>query len=110
MYYLLENNRIIDNNNFEKEKMRYIKFPTKDKPYNRGSYLVHEDIEYIQIKNQSENVYDFIDKSLDLVKFDGQIMMAKHINGDIRKMCGISAIYKPDAKGNYIKVWEKKND
>lgn len=84
MYYLLENGKIV------KRK----RINAKPKNWLIASY----------------NVYDFINKYVDLVEVDGQIIMAKHINGDITKMSNISAIYKPDAKGNYIKVWEVKED
>ena len=124
MFYLLEDNRIIDSSNLEKEKMKYIKFPTKDKPYNQGSYLLHEDIQYIKIKKQSENVCDLIEV--------GDLVAQKKIFGykeiyNVSLVCGkddklikcfyctmfedkVVAIYKPNSKGDYIKVWGKKDD
>ena len=104
MFYLLEDNRIYDSMD-----IRYFDL------CERFDFLLEVIDEIViknlgKIKNQSENVYDFIDKSLDLVKVDGQIMMAKYINGDITKISGITAIYKPNEKGDYIKVWEKKED
>lgn len=115
MFYLLEDNRIIDISNLEKEKMKYIKFPTKDKPYNEGSYLLHEDTQYIKIKKQSEHVYYLIDWKNDLVRNkDGDVIscsqlfifyMQEYIDKQL-----FTAIYKPNSNGDYIKVWEKKDE
>ena len=75
-----------------------------------------------KIKKQSENVYDLIEVG-DLVKYEddflGATLLAEvYMNygklslfdeTDIKNL-DILAIYKPDEKGNYIKVWEKKDE
>ena len=109
MYYLLENNRIIDSENY---KEPYIL--SKDVIRNREVLFLTSFKDQVLvkgvIKKQSENVFDFIDKKKDLVKIDGQIIMARTIQGDIKNLSCISAIYKPNEKGDYIKVWEKKDE
>jgi len=129
MYYLLEDNRIIDSNNKEDIELlrRNRRIIENEKiVYYCGNFLKNKQCmncshwncikcQYAkkdddQIKNQSENVFDFIDKKKDLVKIDGQIIMARTIQGDIKNLSGISAIYKPNEKGDYIKVWEKKDE
>ena len=109
MYYLLESNRIIDTNEVLNSG---IQIKIKVSGDSKVLYLIGWFGErfFGTIKKQSENVYDLIDKKQDLIKIDGQIIMAKTILGDVRNLSGISAIYKPDAKGDYIKVWEKKEN
>lgn len=118
MFYLLEeDNRIIYDEEILNEYKKRGNFSNLKTKINKNElqliYINDRDISCIvhivgKIKKQSENVYDLIDREKDLVEIEGQIIMAKHISGDISKMSGISAIYKPDANGNYIKVWEKK--
>ena len=112
MFYLLEDNRIIDSQipyahakslPFWEDKVGHLR--AKDRI--GKSYQVFK---YDKIIKRSENVLDLINKKEDLVKIDGQIIMAKTINGDLRNLSGISAIYKPNRKGNYIKVWERKEE
>lgn len=68
-------------------------------------------------EKKTENVFDLIDKG-DLLKLnlvtsectvkptiefvDDMIFKGIHFNEDV-----IAAIYKPDSKGNYIKVWDR---
>lgn len=107
MYYLLEDNRIIDS---EKEDVYVNEY--------QGSKWLHKNNEHKTclgyIKKQSEDVFDLIDWEKDLIKiqlpFENQILHCKlnkvyFLYGEYKL---ILAIYKPDANGNYIKVWEKK--
>lgn len=107
MYYLLEDNRIVDRKNIRVD----LDLPFEVDFYVQKDKIVltinHIYFDHISIINKSENLSDFIDKKQDLVKVDGQIIMAKTILGNIRNF-GISAIYKPDSQGNFIKVWEVK--
>lgn len=132
MFYLLENNKIIDSRipytaNFPyweiKDNCLFAKSKNDKlvRPYYKN-----------KIKNQSENVLDLIEEG-DLIRCercDG-IFEVSDINlldedDKERYACDksfisypanadhleneISAIYKPDFKGNYIKVWEVKED
>ena len=65
-----------------------------------------------KIKKQSDNVYDLIERETDLVKIEllgnyFNIVEAKTLNGNWKENDRISTIYKPNANGDYIKVWEK---
>lgn len=66
------------------------------------------------ILKKSENVFDFIDRDNDLLKISvldtSNVLAAKSINGNFRDMDNILAIYKPNKKGDYIKVWERGNE
>ena len=129
MYYLLEDNRIIDSENLPKN------WEIFSISFDRMYVKIFEDIIITQtfdIKKQSENVFDLIEEG-DLIRcdrcdgifevsdidlfdeYDKEIYdcdksfisypaNAQHLENEI------SAIYKPDEKGNYIKVWEKKED
>lgn len=112
MYYLLENNRIIDSENYKEPyilskdviRNREVLFLTsfKDQVSVRGT-----------IKKQSENVFDLVEKT-DLIKLkfgdSFNILEVSHLNGGVKGMRGILAIYKPNSHGDYIKVWEKKEE
>lgn len=117
MFYLLENNKIIDSENY---KEPYIL--SKDIIRNREVLFLtsFKDQVSVQgpIKKQSENVFDLIESG-DLVKRKGSIVEIGEINFDKVFCCpfiqrnfklnnDITAIYKPNSKGDYIKVWEKK--
>jgi hypothetical protein len=119
MFYLLENNRIIDSNVSytkvlpfweEKEGRLFAKCKSGK------SYQVFK---YDKIIKQSENVFDLIDWNNDLVRLtftDGENFIAHcktnkiDFNDGFYDFEWISAIYKPDGKGNYIKVWERKEE
>ena len=113
MYYLLENNRIIDSENY---KEPYIL--SKDIIRNREVLFLtsFKDQVLVQgpIKKQSENVFDLIDWKNDLVRvndrFYGCDVMSK-VRRQILEENNylIDAIYKPNSNGDYIKVWEKKD-
>lgn len=119
MYYLLENNRIIDSEisyttNFPYWEVKDNRLYAKSKnnkivrPYNEN-----------EIKKQSENVYDLIDWDKDLVRIAWSDKRSFIIDCTINKsdfndeyysLEWINAIYKQDANGNYIKVWEAKDE
>ena len=109
MYYLLEDNKIVKGTLTPDKLMIKVSF-------DRG----HLFIETERIKKQSDNVYDlievgdlvktgagkifdvrkpYIDKGLAIIPF--YVLFLNEIN--------ITAIYKPNAKGDYIKVWEEEN-
>ena len=74
------------------------------------------------ILKKSENVADFIEVG-DLIRYDNEFLGA-NILEEVYKADGrlvirdyyevtslyILAIYKPNKKGDYIKVWEKENE
>jgi hypothetical protein len=120
MFYLLENNRIIDSENY---KDPYIL--SKDVIRNREVLFLTSFKDQVSvkgtIKKQSENVYNLIEVG-DLVRYEddflGTTLLAEvYMNygklslfdeTDIKNL-DILAIYKPNSKGDYIKVWEKHN-
>lgn len=109
MYYLLEDNRIIQRDRLEH---------WEEKGFLHDHYKT-----YGKIKKKSENVFDFIEVG-DLVRFNwgyeiGEVTTTQFHNEWKRITVGkrdgvydenILAIYKPDKQGNYIKVWEKENE
>lgn len=139
MYYLLEDNRIIDstnekdisrlkwdyNCNFHNEKIYFYKprnnYNCKEACGKKGSFCIGcKDAfkaKFNKIKNQSENVFDLIEKG-DLVNtvFDliyQVVIIAKNVVIAPQwafDLAVVTAIYKPDSEGNYIKVWEKKEN
>ena len=128
MFYLLEDNRIIDSQipyahakslPFWEDKVGHLR--AKDRT--GKSYQVFK---YDKIIKQSDNVFDLIEKG-DLVKVQYYGSVRPCLIFDVNSIftyedgikeftiLGMSwtenqvlAIYKPDAKGNYIKVWERK--
>lgn len=117
MFYLLYDNRIIDSNVSytkvlpfweEKEGRLFAKCKSGK------SYQVFK---YDKIKKQSENVFDLIEEG-DLVEnFSTISQVIKIINNTVITSLDIPfdvsliiKIYKPDEKGNYIKVWERKDE
>lgn len=119
MYYLLSDNIILDENRFK--KVGY-SIRTQEKGLSKYLYLTSWSGEKFlgTIKNQSENVYDLIEKG-DLVKTFG-IFRVDEINTPLNQIytcldrksmmvintLGVKAIYKLDEEGNYIKAWEEK--
>ena len=111
MYYLLEDNRIVDS---EKENVYVNEY--------QGIKWGHKNNEHKTclglIKKQSENVFDFVDWNNDLVRVytacGFMIVDCNHAKSDFSdgyyNVEWINAIYKPDANGNYIKVWEVKEN
>lgn len=125
MFYLLEDNRIIETT--KEYEVEYIKDPYFNSK-NEYQFVYVKDLYYqgLQvlrnatteetigfIKKQSENVFDLVEKT-DLIKLKFgdafNILEVNHINGGVKGMRGILAIYKPNSHGDYIKVWEKKDD
>lgn len=71
------------------------------------------------IKKKSENLYDLIEVG-DLIRYDDEFLGAfplrevyleygelQLLDGTGIKFLNITAIYKPNSKGDYIKVWER---
>ncbi len=120
MYYLLEDNRIIEWNG---------DCIIKDTPKKiNGVYKMKKCIIFKSktikdgfVKKQSENVYDLIEMG-DVYLYQNKYMIIPElslINDDVllkifkaraEKPENIKCIYKPDAQGNYIKVWEVKEN
>lgn len=125
MFYLLENNRIIDSENLPKDaKIERIEKDDKGNAFfiqiQYSDFLKTRKIGYI--KKQSESVFGLIEKG-DLLKYKSYygICIEEVIDIITKYMVietatdqvyeeGFLAIYKPDEEGNYIKVWEKKED
>lgn len=121
MFYLLEDNRIIDSEKLPKDvKIERIAKDDKGNAFfiqiQYSDFLKTRKIGYI--KKQSENVFALIENG-DLIKTNyGSLRNVRRLQIDgvvIDHECciffeNIIAIYKPDEKGNYIKVWEKKED
>lgn len=130
MFYLLEDNRIIDMNNICSQK-EFIEENGKLKEltgFNLSSIGLQKFYNDVYVKKQSNNVLDLIEKG-DLIKcckydFDGKTNEYDIHNVDAIDEEGviimsytvavrfkdIYAIYKPDDKGNYIKVWEREEE
>ena len=114
MFYLLENGEIIDS---EELSNSGIHINIKENVMYLDSWLGTRF--YGTIKKQSENVYNLIDWEKDLVRItwsdgknfiiDCNINKSEFFDGYYR-FEWITAIYKPDEKGNYIKVWEETNE
>ena len=114
MFYLLKDNRIIDSENY---KEPYIL--SKDVIRNREVLFLTSFKDQVlvkgTIKKQSENVYDLIDLENDIVKykFREEDIISKAVDASLSYIIGsypedVIAIYKPNSRGDYIKVWEKK--
>lgn len=111
MFYLLEDNRIIDS-----EKTKYFDL------YTRVGFLLEIDGETViknlgKIKKQSENVIDLIESGdLLKIKYEGRIELCDFQDNEANYANylknyypnDILAIYKPNEEGDYIKVWERK--
>ena len=133
MYYLLDNNKIYDSNN--KRDVSSLEFDFQITIENNQLYKYYEsrnwncDVICSQPgfrcigcedakkkkfipKKQSENIWDLVDRENDLLKLVllndyVNIIQAKSVNGKFEDL-NFCAIYKPNKKGDYIKVWEKK--
>lgn len=123
MFYLLEDNRIIDSNNLP-ACWRWYKAIKFDEENKKISFICPDprDRHSFKIKKQSENVFDLIET--------GDLVAQKKMFGceeidNISLVCSkddklincfycaifedkVCAIYKPNSKGDYIKVWERK--
>lgn len=115
MYYLLEDNRIIDENNMYLKKFRQLKDSGDPDFVNADEKETLEKF-FGKIKLQGENVFDLIEFG-DLVKvvwlyglseFTNKEYGTIYVNKDLKVSNeNILAIYKPDKHGNYIKVWKR---
>lgn len=127
MYYLLENNMILS----DKQCKKYINYEDRENDYvtyagQNGDMIIElylengckEIMTISRVVKKSENVFDLIEKG-DLIKLDyssypysedsfyirfvdDMTFKGIHYNEDV-----IVAIYKPNSKGDYIKVWER---
>lgn len=130
MFYLLKDNRIIDTNDqtFKAEytSVNGITHYSIETPNETHIHYTFGGGKYInniytfnstEIKKQSEDVFDFIDWNKDLVRIDTDIaslmlecrIAKSDFNDGYYDFEWITAIYKLNEKGDYIKVWEKKN-
>ena len=115
MFYLFENNRIIDSEISYTTNFPY--WEIKDNclfAKSKNDKLVRPCTEN-KIKKQSEYVYYLIEWENDLVKTkDGDIISCKNLYifymQEYIKNQFFTAIYKPNANGDYIKVWEREEE
>ena len=112
MYYLTKSKDIISDKQL-KESKGIFKFGSSICYYVNIDDDEFETLDHI-IK-ESDNVYDLIERETDLVKIEllgnyFNIVEAKTLNGNWKENDRISTIYKPNANGDYIKVWEKESD
>lgn len=122
MYYLLENNRIIklDNAKFSEYGLLKVYEETGKVTTLKLDGTIERYTGYF-VKKQSENVYDLIENG-DLLKykdrFDGIVCLdiVKEVDTKLKtiqlttnliKYHEVISFYKPNSKGDYIKVWEK---
>lgn len=112
MLYLLEDNRIVNSEYIARhyEEGGHLK---------RLNYFEEVVIDMGKIKKQSENVIDLIEVG-DLLKieYEGRMELCDFQDNEFNYASylkdyypnRILAIYKPNENGDYIKVWEKKDD
>ena len=123
MYYLLDNNLIINKNDKRIKNLTYSIDKTQIFIYLECDSKTPEAIwnctEYYYatrhlVVKQSENVFDLIEEG-DLVGYGGKRVdqvfrkYGKHLVETFMYMNAnnqIKTIYKPNSKGDYIKVWE----
>ena len=114
MFYLLEEiNRIVDS---EEDKVEIIEEGGVKFLRNQYGYKLGE------ITKQSENVFDLVEVGIDLIKHKRNInhLYVELVIGGFDNffktiettayyvhLHDVLAIYKPNANGDYIKVWEK---
>lgn len=118
MFYLLENNRIIDTNKALHNVDEIIIEENENEKY---LYLVGWLGKHFcgKIKDKSNNIFNLVKCCQDLIETEeGQFYKPLKLQIDsfvVKYDCcvlfkGIKAIYKPDGKGNYIKVWEREEE
>lgn len=110
MFYLLEDNTIIDGEKLSVRVNEYQgkQFLARD---SKNRYVLGK------IKDKSNNIFNLVKCCQDLIETEeGQFYKPLKLQIDsfvVKYDCcvlfnGIKAIYKPDDKGNYIKVWKRK--
>ena len=118
MFYLLENyNRIIETNSAEWYCGRLKVILNEEEQYKYSNHiswnLKDGYYKYFTVLKQSNNVLDLIDWEQDLVKHSANDLIWHCVilyqANDISTI-DVTAIYKPDDKGNYIKVWEREEE
>ena len=117
MFYLLENNKIIEKNSTEWYCGRLKVILNEEEQYKYSNHiswnLKDGYYKYFTIKKQSNNVLDLIDWEQDLVKHSANDLIWHCVilyqTSDISAI-DVTTIYKPDDKGNYIKVWEREEE
>lgn len=120
MFYLLENHKIIDTNELLNSG---IQISIKKSQKFKVVYLIGWFGErfFGKIEKQSENVIDLIEVGDLIIGYYKEPLIVKEnlyydkefLGSDDTCVIGyedITAIYKPNSKGDYIKVWEKKDD
>ena len=127
MYYLLETNYIISEEEIKEEGFEIVDNTIGKWEKLDGKFGIKEWFNaYGFIKKQSNNVIDLIEVG-DLIKHNQKFdeekfekILGKRIwlgvewleTNDFYSIdgCSIIAIYKPNSKGDYIKVWEKESE
>lgn len=132
MFYLLEDNRIIDSEQYIENLLSPLIVGKDTEKGYEYLYFINEDQAYYlgKVKKQSKNVFDLVEVG-DLIKCDrcdgvfevSDINLFDEEDKEIYECdksfisypadeehleTEISTIYKPNSKGDYIKVWEKK--
>lgn len=123
MYYLLHNNIIIKKDDERLKNLTYSIDKTKTYIYlecdGETPNAIFDCQKYYYstkhlVLKESDNVLDLIERETDLLKIKvlgfPNIMEARSIKGSFDGMNNIIAIYKPNSKGDYIKVWEKDSE
>lgn len=124
MFYLLEDNRIVDSLSIRED----LDLPFEVDFYVQKDEIVltidHSYFEHISIIKKAESVFDLIEKG-DLITekriwCNEEIYVIANVWSKEDKLIhcfhstlfdnDVYAIYKLDANGNYIKVWEKKEN
>lgn len=119
MYYLLEDNRII-----ERDRLEH---------WEEKGFLYDHYKSYGKIKKESENVFDLIEvgdlvegkwrfwqrfirevvslanyEEYKIITLDGFVSVS--VSNNRENTDKVDAIYKPNKNGDYIKVWERVNE
>lgn len=119
MFYLLEDNTIIDSENIRKDLAFDMDVFIENNEVMFINNRNHSIIDIVGIKNKSNNIFNLVECCQDLIETkDGQFYKPLKLQIDsfvVKYDCcvmfnDIVAIYKPNSNGDYIKVWEKKDD
>ena len=128
MFYLLENNRkiqnnrIIDSNKYDNDSLVFYESLAGNLLYEVIPSSIRTEIRLGLIKKQSENVFDLVEmgdcylyqnKNMlrpDILLINDKVMLSIFGNRALLRPNEILAIYKPNANGDYIKVWGRKEE